>query len=104
MNAQAGAVVDGVELIALPVSWQILIAKTKRTGFTRKTRVLRKMADRTPRSMTSRRRMGALALLGFKSLFLGMATHPPIPRSRTVAGAASRVRMFKDGDGCVCWN
>jgi hypothetical protein len=46
MNAQAGAVLDQAELIALPVSWQIVIVKTKSTGFTPKTSDLRKMADR----------------------------------------------------------
>ena len=44
---QAGAVLDQAELIALPVSWQIVIVKTKSTGFTPKTSELRKMADRT---------------------------------------------------------
>jgi hypothetical protein len=45
----------------------------------------------------SRRRMGALWLLGFKSPFASMAPHPSILKSRTVAGAASRARMCKDG-------
>jgi hypothetical protein len=40
---------DQAELIALSLSlsWQIVIVKTKSTGFTPKTRELRKMADRT---------------------------------------------------------
>ena len=42
---QAGAVLDQAELIALPVSCQIIIVKTKSTGFTPKTSDLRKMAD-----------------------------------------------------------
>ena len=44
---QAGAVLDQAELIALPVSWQTVIVRTKSTGFTPKTSELRKMADRT---------------------------------------------------------
>jgi hypothetical protein len=45
---QASAVLDQAELIALLVSWrQIVIVKTKSTGFTPKTSELRKMADRT---------------------------------------------------------
>jgi hypothetical protein len=42
---QAGTVLDRAELIALPVSWQVVIVKTKTTGFTPKTSELRKMAD-----------------------------------------------------------
>ena len=34
---------------------------------------------------------------GSRARSLSMAPHPPIPRSRTVAGAASRARMCKDG-------
>jgi hypothetical protein len=36
---------DRAELIALPVSWQIVIVKTKSTGFTPKTSEFRKMVD-----------------------------------------------------------
>ena len=45
----------------------------------------------------SRRRMGALWLRGFKSPFASTAPHPSIPKSRTVAWAASRARIWKDG-------
>jgi hypothetical protein len=41
------------ELIALSVSWQIVIVKTKSTGFTPKTGDLRKMADRTSKQRFS---------------------------------------------------
>jgi hypothetical protein len=46
MNAPRQAQsLTGAELIALPVSWQVVIVKTKTTSFTPKTSELRKMAD-----------------------------------------------------------
>jgi hypothetical protein len=48
-------------------------------------------------SLTARRRWEPLRSYGFKSPFASMEPHPSILISRTVAGAASRARMCKDG-------
>src|SRR6266571_3494394 len=40
---------------------------------------------------------GALSLLGSTSPLLSLVSHPLVPSARTVAGAARRARMRKDG-------
>jgi hypothetical protein len=100
---QAGAVLDQAELIALPVSWQIVIVKTKSTGFTPKTSELRKMADRTSSAAITDCSSGFEFETrssaadhddsgGGLSLSVGALRHESLVR---IAGAPGRVRFAK---------